>query len=58
VNTNRAAVVQALRSQGEHDKALQAACVLPQQVDLVEDASLLSKLGVHPADLQETASSP
>ena len=46
MNAQREAVVQALRSQGEHDRAFQAACVLPLTVDTEQDAGVLSSLGV------------
>jgi hypothetical protein len=46
MNAHRQAVVEALRSQGEHDRAFQAACVLPLTVDTEQDAGVLSSLGV------------
>jgi hypothetical protein len=46
LNAQREAVVEALRSQGEHDRAFQAACVLPLTVDTEQDAGVLSALGV------------
>lgn len=45
-------VVALLRSKGEHDKAQQADCALPQYVDPDEDAGLLHAVGVHVADVR------
>ncbi len=50
---DRQAVVTALRAQGDHDRALQASCMLPTMVDTEKDANVLSMLGVSPAALQE-----
>jgi hypothetical protein len=50
---DRQAVVTALRAQGDHDRALQASCMLPTVVDTEKDANVLSMLGVSPAALQE-----
>jgi hypothetical protein len=55
LNTTRTAVVETLRSNGEHDRALQAACVLPRQIDLDQDAGLLCQLGVSPGELEDAA---
>jgi hypothetical protein len=44
--TDRSFVVDVLRTAGEHDRALQARCALPPQVDTEKDAGLLSQLGV------------
>lgn len=52
MQAEREVVVQALRSDGDHDRALQAQCVLPTYVDSDADAGLLSRLGV---DLQQLA---
>ena len=46
MHTDRAAVVRALRSRGEHDRAIQAACALPQHVDTERDAGVLHQLEV------------
>ncbi len=53
MNAQREAVVEALRSQGEHDRALQAACVLPLTVDTEQDAGILSSLGVDMSMLED-----
>jgi hypothetical protein len=53
LNAQREAVVEALRSQGEHDRAFQAACVLPLTVDTEQDAGVLSSLGVDVSMLDE-----
>jgi hypothetical protein len=50
---DRQTVVTALRAQGDHDRALQASCMLPTVVDTEKDANVLSMLGVSPAALQE-----
>ena len=46
MRADRQIVVDALRSRGEHDKAVQAACVLPRVVDTQRDASVLLRLDV------------
>ena len=49
--TERGVVVRALRSRGDHDRALQAECCLPKMVDLDEDAGVLQQLDVEVSDL-------
>nr|WP_294696981.1 hypothetical protein [uncultured Friedmanniella sp.] len=44
-------ILELLRSQGDHGKAQQADQELPGQVDTDQDAGLLAKLGLEPADL-------
>ena len=44
-------VADALRRQGDHDKAQQAECALPRQVDTDRDAGLLHRLDVDVDDL-------
>ena len=51
--TDREAVVDVLRSHGEHDRALEAQCTLPQWVDVEEDAGVLQQLGVSPSELAD-----
>jgi hypothetical protein len=46
MHTDRESVVGALRSRGEHDRAIQAVCVLPRVVDTERDAGVLSHLEV------------
>jgi hypothetical protein len=53
MNAQRETVVQVLRSQGEHDRALQAACVLPLTVDTELDAGVLHALGVDASVLHD-----
>jgi hypothetical protein len=53
--TDRENVVHALRAQGDHDRALQASCILPAVVDTDKDANVLSMLGVCPSTLEEDA---
>ena len=53
MHTERAVIVRALRSRGDHDRALQAECCLPQCVDLEEDVGLLLGLDVEVAELSE-----
>ena len=55
--TDRTTVVDALRAQGDHDRALQAYCMLPAVVDTDKDANVLSMLGVCPSTLKEDAPS-
>lgn len=51
MHAEREIVVRALRSRGDHDRALQAQCVLPQWVDLEQDAGLLKQLDVEPSSI-------
>jgi hypothetical protein len=51
--TDRKTVVSALRAQGEHDRALQASCQLPQHVDTDQDAAVLRQLGVDVSSLDQ-----
>jgi hypothetical protein len=53
MNAQREVVVEALRSQGEHDRAFQAACVLPKTVDTEQDAGVLRSLGVDASMLDD-----
>ena len=53
--TDRENVVRALRAQGDHDRALQASCILPAVVDTDKDANVLSMLGVCPSTLEGDA---
>lgn len=50
--TERDTVVRALRSRGDHDRALQAQCTLPRWVDSERDAGVLLQLDVESADIQ------
>ena len=51
VQVEKEAVADALRRQGDHDKAQQAECALPRQVDTERDAGLLHRLDVDVDDL-------
>lgn len=53
MQVHKHAVAAALRSQGDHDKAQQAECALPRNVDTDRDASLLRQLDVDVRDLEE-----
>lgn len=44
-------ILELLRSQGEEQKAAQAAEELPQQVDTDQHADLLAKLNIDPSEL-------
>ena len=55
MQTERGSVVRALRSRGDHDRALQAECSLPQWVDTERDAGVLLQLDVEPADIEHDA---
>lgn len=48
---DKSAVAAALRRQGDHDRAQQAECSLPQHVDTVRDANLLHRLDVDICEL-------
>jgi hypothetical protein len=51
VQVEKESVADALRRQGDHDKAQQAECALPRQVDTERDAGLLHRLDVDVDDL-------
>jgi len=51
MHTERDEVVSALRRRGDHDRALQATCALPPDVDTERDRSALTSLGVSPETL-------
>jgi hypothetical protein len=53
VRLDRGAVAAALRRQGDHDRAQQAECSLPRQVDTQRDAGLLHRLDVDLDELDE-----
>jgi len=46
MNIDKSQILEFLRSQGDHDKADQAAKELPDQVDTDRDGGLLSKFGI------------
>jgi hypothetical protein len=45
------AILQLLRSRGDHDQAGQAESELPDQVDTDNDGGLLAEFGINPSDL-------
>lgn len=47
-------VTTALRERGDHDRAVQAECVLPRSVDTERDAGLLIRLDVNADALEAT----
>jgi len=51
VQVEKETVADARRRQGDHDKAQQAECALPRQVDTERDAGLLHRLDVDVDDL-------
>jgi hypothetical protein len=51
VNIDKNAILDMLRSNGQHDQADQAQQELPEQVDTDQHAGLLGKFGINPADL-------
>jgi len=53
VRLDKGAVAAALRRQGDHDRAQQAECSLPRQVDTQRDAGLLHRLDVDLDELDE-----
>jgi hypothetical protein len=50
---DKSAVTAVLRKQGDHDRAMQAECVLPGHVDTERDANLLRRLDVDLHDLDD-----
>ena len=55
MHADREVIVHALRSRGDHDRALVAECTLPQWVDLDDDAGLLVQLDVEVAQIEQIA---
>jgi hypothetical protein len=49
--TERGSVVRALRSRGDHDRALEAECKLPRWVDLEQDVGVLQQLDVEVSEI-------
>jgi hypothetical protein len=45
------AILELLRSRGDHEQAQRAAKELPDQVDHEQHADLLSKFGINPSEL-------
>lgn len=46
MKTDRSTIVEALRAEGDHDRALQVSCALPRFVDTDQDAAVLRELGI------------
>ena len=59
MHVKKSVVTAALRRQGDHDRALQAECLLPGHVDTERDANLLRRLDVdiHELENREAATS-
>jgi hypothetical protein len=55
VEIDKHAVADKLRTDGEFDRAQQAECALPRQVDTERDAALLHQFDVNIADLHAQA---
>jgi len=53
MHTGRDEIVSALRERGDHDRALEAACGLPRDIDTDRDCGALKKFGVNPDTLLE-----
>ena len=58
MNLDKGAVASALRKQGDHDRAQQAECALPRNVDTKRDAGLLHQLDVDIAQVEADARPP
>jgi hypothetical protein len=52
MHVKKSVVTAALRRQGDHDRALQAECLLPGHVDTERDANLLRRLDVDIHELE------
>jgi hypothetical protein len=52
VQVEKSAVAEALRRQGDYDRAQQAECTLPRHVDTERDANLLQRLDVDLCELK------
>ena len=55
MQVDKGAVAAALRKQGDHDRAQQAECALPRNVDTERDAGLLHRLDVDIAQVENEA---
>jgi hypothetical protein len=53
VRVQKEEVAAQLRRQGEHDRAQQAVCALPRQVDTDRDAGLLHRLDIDVDELEQ-----
>ena len=53
MHVDKEEVVDLLRSRGEHDKAANVECALPQQVDTERDAGLLHAFDVSTREVAE-----
>jgi hypothetical protein len=51
MKVTRDEIVEGLRGRDEHDLAEQAEVELPEEVDTDDDAEMLHRLGINPADL-------
>ena len=58
MHVQRSAVTTVLRERGFHDRAQQAECALPRDVDTTRDAGLLDRLGVTPSELETREERP
>ena len=58
MHADREVIVHALRSRGDHDRALVAECSLPHSVDLQDDAGLLLQLDVEVSDIEALVGEP
>jgi hypothetical protein len=56
--TEREVIVRTLRSRGDHDRALEAQCRLPQWVDLELDAGVLQQLDVEVSAIEPVSGRP
>ena len=58
MHLDKGAVAAALRKQGDHDRAQQAECALPRNVDTKRDAGLLHQLDVDIQQVEADARPP
>ena len=58
MNLDKGAVAAALRKQGDHDRAQQAECALPRNVDTKRDAGLLRQFDVDIEQVEADARPP
>ncbi|MGH3509283.1 MAG: hypothetical protein ACRDPI_03535 [Nocardioidaceae bacterium] len=53
MHVDKSEVTEALRARGEHDRAQQAECSLPREVDTEREAALLHRFELDETDLED-----
>ncbi|HET7388308.1 MAG TPA: hypothetical protein VFJ19_16760 [Nocardioidaceae bacterium] len=55
MHVDKSEITEALRARGQHDRAQQAECALPREVDTDREAALLHRFEVDAADLEDAS---